>query len=474
MPDTPTDKTAESAEPTGEWSIDDLRTAAEGRVIQPGEEGYDEARAVWNELIDKYPAVILQCASVADVVTAVKFARKSDLPFAVKSGGHDFAGQCVCDDGLVVDLSQLNTVEVIADEYQAKVEAGVTWGEFYEQVVPQGVATPGGALGVGMAGFTLGGGFGLLLSRKHGLTVDNLCSAEVVTAAGEVIEASPTTNSDLFWALRGGSGNFGIVTSFEYRLHDVPEKLLSGYLMFPCEQGTEVLQRFRDEIATAPDELTGISLIMEVPEVSMFPEEIHGETVVTLSLNYLGDVDQGEQVIAPFRSAGEVILDTVVPKTYLEVKQGSQALYDRFDRFYSKAQYLSALPDEAIETLLKHSRDLPGNHTIIALGAMGGAITRVDSAATAFPHRDATFEFYIWPEWSDPDNDDEIIDWAWNFHDAMRRFSTDGVYVNMLSHDEGHRVSEAYGGNLQRLAEIKAKWDPDNLFQANHNITPAN
>ena len=474
MPDLPTDETSDSAEPIRGRSIEDLRTLLEGAVIQPGDETYDEARAVWNGLIDKYPAVIIKCASVPDIVTAVEFARGSELPFAVKSGGHDFAGHCVCDDGLVIDLSQLNAVEIFVDDHRASVEAGVTWGEFYEEAVPHGVATPGGALGVGVAGFTLGGGYGLLLSRKHGLTVDNLRSAEVVTAAGEVVEASPTTNSDLFWALRGGSGNFGIVTSFEYQLHDVPEECLSGYLVFPFDDGSEVLRCFRDEIATAPDELTGFAVIMQVPEFPMFPEDVHGETVVALSLNYVGDIDKGEHAIAPFRSAGEVIVDTIAPKTYLEIKQGSQGLCDHFDRFYSKAQYLAGLPDQSIETLLTHTAELPGNHTMVALGAMGGAITRVDSVATAFPHRDAAFELYIWPEWSDPDEDEAVIEWAGTVHDAMSRYSTGGVYVNMLSHDEGNRVPEAYGQNHQRLAELKAKWDPNNLFRLNHNIPPAN
>ncbi len=456
---------------TDERIHDRLTDAVRGDVLRPGDTGYDDARTVWNGLFDKYPAVIVQCTGAADVMAAVNVARENDLLLSVKSGGHGYAGKAVCDDGMVIDLSAMDSVRVDPEARTARVGPGATWDDVYHETQTFGLATPGGAGIVGVAGFTLGGGISYL-SRKHGLTCDNLLAADVVTADGRLVHANADGHSDLFWGLRGGSGNFGIVTSFEYQLHEVGPEVLAGTILHPYESAREVLELYREVMADAPDELGCFALFLRVPPEPPFPEEYHGEPAIGLGVCYAGAVEDGEAAVAPVREFGDPILDGVRPQPYLEFKQSNDELYEAIDRWYSKSHYLAGLPDDAIDVILEYTEDLPGPFTMVGLLATGGAITRVDRTATAFPHRDAAFEFDIWPGWTDPEDDEALIGWATEFHEAMAPYATGGVYVNMLSHDEDDRVRAAYGDNYERLAELKTEWDPENLFRMNQNIEP--
>lgn len=443
-----------------------------GSLIRPEDGEYDTAREVWNEQIDRYPAAIARCRGPADVIASANFARETDLLLAVRSGGHDYAGNSTCDDGLVVDLSAMDGVRVDPRAAIAHVEPGARWADVYHETQAFDLALPGGGGVVGVAGFTLGGGISYL-SRKHGLTCDNLVGADVVTASGDLVHASEDENSDLFWALRGGSGNFGIVTAFEYDLHKVGPEVLAGQVLHPIDDAKRVLQFYRAFMADAPDELGCFATVVRVPSDPELPDEYHGELAIALSLCYSGSVDAGRETVAPLREFGEPILDGVHPQSYTEFKLSSDDLYESIDRWYSKSQYLASLPDEAIDVIVDHAQTMPESLTMIGLLGLGGAINRVDSTEMAFPHRNAAFEFDIWAAWSDPARDDELMEWARTFHEAMTPYSTGGVYVNMLSHDEQDRVGAAYGSNFERLAELKARWDPENLFSMNQNIDPA-
>lgn len=453
-------------------TLDQLGSALRARLTLPEDAGYDEARAVWNGMIDRRPAMIARCANASDVMAAVNFAREHALPLTVKAGGHSVSGKAICDDGLVIDLSAMNAVRVNPEAQTAQVGAGATWGDFDQEAQAFALATTGGVDSrTGVAGLTLGGGLGYL-ARKFGLTVDNLLAADVVTADGELRHASADKNPDLFWALRGGGGNVGVVTSFEFQLHEVGPELLVAQIFHPYENAREVLHRYRDYMAQAPDEVGCYALIVHVPPVAPFPEERHGKPAVALVGCYAGSIEEGEEALAPLSSLGDPILNAVQPMPYTALQSSFDAGFPKGGRYYWKSQYLGEFADDAIEGVVEYGSALPGAMTAVGLEAMGGAVNRVDPTATAFPHRDAAFNFSIFAGWTEPEDDADIIAWTRQFHDAITPYSTGGTYVNYLDRDDNRRA--AYGPNYERLLQVKQAWDPDDVFQMNPGAAPAN
>jgi len=453
--------------------IESLNEKLYGSVLCPVDKGYDEARTVWNAMIDKEPAVIARCTETADVKAAVNFARDLDLPLAVKSGGHNVSGNAICDDGVVIDLSPMNAVRVDPKTQTARVQAGATWRDFDHKTQAFNLATTAGIVSTtGVSGLTLGGGLGRL-DRKFGLTIDNLLSTEVVTAEGELVQASETENTDLFWALRGGGGNFGVVTSLEFELHEVGPDVLAGRLIYPIEAATDVLSSYREFMTDAPDDVQCYANFVQVPPLPEFPEPLHGQTVLVLVPFYAGDIEDGKEVLQPLREVGDPVADTVRPQPYTVFQQEADEIYQEGHRNYWKSHYLGGISDEAINIMVEYANPIPTPFTRVFVEWMEGEISRIDGNATAFPNRDATLSFTVAPKWTDPEKDDELIAWAREFHEAMAPCATDGVYSNYLDRDETDRVRTAYGENYDRLVDVKNEWDPENLFRVNQNIEPS-
>lgn len=456
-----------------EGTLDDLAERLRGALITPEGENYDDAREVWNAMIDKCPALIARCTGVADVTEAVNFARERDLLVSVRGGGHNVAGNAVCDGGLVLDLSTMNAVRIDPHARTARVEPGVTLGELDHETQAFGLATPTGQVSMtGIAGLTLGGGWGWL-SRQYGMTIDNLRSVDVVTADGELLHASEDEHEDLFWGIRGGGGNFGVATSFEFQLHDVGPKVLAGLVVYPFEEAGDLVRFHREFAMEAPHELCCYAAIIGAPPAPFLPEEIHGKTVFALGVCYSGSIEEGKQAVRPLRSLGDPIVDLIEPMPYTAVQQMFDADYQAGARNYWKSQLVGPLPDEAIDIVVDRADPLPTPGTKILLEHLGGEMARVDPAATAYRHRDAPFSFNLYPRWTNPEDDEALISWAREFMDAVAPFATDGVGVNFLSQEGHERVKAAYGANYDRLAHIKAKYDPDNFFRMNQNIEPA-
>lgn len=452
-------------------AVSDLQQQFRGSLLPPDDEGYDDARTVWNAMIDRRPGVIARCAGTADVINAVNFAREHDLLVAVRGGGHNVAGNAVCDDGLMIDLSPMTSVQVDPMSKTAIVEPGATLGDFDHEAQAFGLATPLGINSTtGVAGLTLGGGFGWL-SRKYGLTIDNLLAADVVTADGDLVRASEEEHEDLFWGIRGGGGNFGIVTSFEFELHDVGPELLCGPVVFDIEEGAEVLRNWRDYIADIPDELTVWVDMFTAPPLPFIDDAYHGKPVVGVIGFYTGDMEEGEQYADDVRAFGTPIGDAFVPHPYA----GFQAAFDDFgppgDRNYWKSHNLQTLPDEALDVAIEHAKKMPAPFGEILLVHLGGAVSRVPADATAYPHRDSEFLTNVHSRWKDPSLDEAGIDWAREYSEAMSPYATGGTYVNFISEREGEEAM-AYRENYDRLVQLKNKWDPRNLFRMNQNVRP--
>lgn len=451
-----------------------LRQQVAGTVIAPDDAAYEAARQIWNARCQRDPAIIVECSTAADVAAAIGFARVHDLELAVRSGGHDYAGNSTCEGGVLVDLSRMASVQVDSGARVIRVGPGATWGDVDQATRSFGLATPGATVStVGVAGFALGGGGGHL-TRKLGLACDNLVAAEIVTADGRQVRASADENPDLWWALRGGGGNFGVATSFELRLHELGPEVLAGQVIHRFDDAPAVLRHYRDFMATAADEIQCWAFILRLPPLPVFPEDLHGQPVIDLLVSHAGPIDDAQIALRPLREFGHPVLDAVEPQPFTELQRAFDAGMGKGKRWYSRAQYLRALPDEAITTLLEHVERLPGEFTTAYLGAEGGACGRIPPDATAFPHRDAAFSLHFFPGWTDPGDDADIMRWAREAHRAMAPHATGGVYVNMLAEDEADRVGAAYGGNYERLARLKRKWDPENVFRGNHNIPPAN
>jgi FAD/FMN-containing dehydrogenase len=443
-----------------------------GELVGPTDPDYDDARRVFNAMIDKNPALIARCAGTADVVKAVDFARAADRQVAVRGGGHNVTGNAVCDGGLVVDLSGMKGVRIDPARQTARVEPGVTWGELNDDLQTFGLGATGGYVSTtGVAGLTLGGGLGWLM-RKHGLACDNLLSADVVTADGRLLHACPTENEDLFWGLCGGGGNFGIVTSFEFRVHPVGTAL-AGPIIYPLATAKELMQFYREFAETTPDELTAGILLLTAPRAPFVPEQAQGAPVAAITLAYSGAPEDGEAAIRPLREFGPPVIDLVQPMPFAAVQQMADDFFPPDLRHYWKSSFLGALSDDAIDTIVTRFETVPSPQTIVIVEQGGGALARVDPGATAFPHRTWEFNFLVTSMWGDSRADEDNIAWTRDLWDAVQPFASDAVYVNFLGVEGDERVRSAYGPNYKRLVNLKRKCDPTNFFQLNQNIPPA-
>jgi FAD/FMN-containing dehydrogenase len=444
-----------------------------GEVIHPGSAGYEHARGVWNAMIDRRPALIARCRGTADVIRVLAFAREHELPIAVRGGGHSVAGNGVCEDGVVIDLSAMRGVRVDPRGRTARAQPGATLGELDRETQVFGLATPTGLISMtGIAGLTLGGGLGWL-SRAHGTTCDNLLSADVVLAGGEAVTAGAQDDADLVWALRGGGGNFGVVTSFEYRLHPVGPQVLGGAIFHPGDRAPEVLRQYRDYVADAPDELTVNAVVLTAADAPFLPAEAHGTLVVALALCYAGDLDEGERVLRPLRGLGRPLADLVGPMPYTAMQSMFDAGYPPGRHNYWKSSYLRELSDAAIDTALGWAQQMTSPLSSFYFQPMGGAIRRAGPDHAAFGHRDVAFDFNILSAWTDPEESGEHIAWTRGLWGAMQPHATSAVYVNNLGDEGDERVRSAYApGVYERLVALKERYDPDNVFRMNHNIRP--
>jgi FAD/FMN-containing dehydrogenase len=444
-----------------------------GEVVAPEGPGYDDTRAVWNAMVDRRPGLIVRCRDAADVVRAVRLAREHELLISVRGVGHNIAGNAVCDGGLMIDLSLMKSVRVDPERRTVRVEPGVTLGELDRQTQEHGLATPTGINSTtGIAGLTVGGGFGWL-SRKHGLTIDNLLAADVVTATGERVRASEEENRDLFWGIRGGGGNFGIVTEFEFRLHEIGPEILSGLIVHPGEDAERVLSVYRDFTLQAPDELTVWAVLRKAPPLPFLPAEVHGTDVVILAAMYAGDLAAGEKALAPLRAAGEPLADVIGPHRFTDWQAAFDPLLTEGFRNYWKSHDFLRLEDRALDTIRTFAGSLPSPHCEIFIAQMGGATSRVPAEATAYRHRDAQYIMNLHGRWEAASEDERCIAWCREVFNGMAPFATGGVYVNFMTEEEDERVREAYGDSYDRLARLKRKYDPRNMFRLNQNIRPA-
>jgi FAD/FMN-containing dehydrogenase len=455
-----------------EMTVKTLDRVFGGELIAPGHPRYDDARRVWNGMVDRRPALIARCAHRGDVVEALRFARESGLRLAVRGGGHNVAGNAVCDDGLVIDLSGMKTIQVDAAGRTARAQAGVVLGELDRATQEFGLATPTGNVSkTGLAGLTLGGGLGWI-ARKHGPACDNLLSAEVVTADGEQLTASGDDNPDLLWALRGGGGNFGVVTSFQYRLHPIGPEVIAGGVVHSFADAPEVFRFFADYVATAPDELSVTASTFRAPPGFPVAPELVGELVTMLAICYAGDLAAGERVLKPLRSFGRPLADLVATMPYTALQSASDASYPNGQRNYWKSHYVDHLTDDVIAEVMEHAPRVTSPLSSFYFQHLGGAIHRAGPEIAAFGHRGAGFDFTILTIWNDPAEDAEHMAWARDFFTAMQPYST-GVYVNNLGSEEADRVKAAYAPETyQRLVALKHTYDPDNAFRVNQNVAP--
>ena len=446
-----------------------------GAVLRPDDAGYDDARVIWNGLIDRRPALILQCTGAADVVDAVNFAREQNLLLSVRGGGHNVAGNAVNDAGLVIDLSRMRGVHVDPATQRVRAEGGATWGDCDRETQLFGLAVPGGVVSTtGIAGLTLHGGVGHL-RRKYGLSLDNVVSVDIVTADGQLRRASLDENEDLFWAVRGAGSNFGVVTSFEFQAHPVGPMVMVGAVFYPLEDGNEILPAWRDYMASAPDELSSIGLCWSIPPGEPFPAEHHGKSVLVVAGCYSGSVEDGQAVVQPLRELGRPLIDLSGPWPWLGLQSGFDPLFPSGAFYYWKSRAVAELTQAAIDEIVDFGGRRPSPLTDLAIWHHGGAMADVGESDTAYAGRDVPFLVTGEVSWSDPAQSDDAIAWGREFWDAMGKYSTGGLYLNFPGFGEEKEalVRAGYGSNYERLAELKAKYDPTNLFRMNLNITPA-
>lgn len=446
-----------------EATVEGFRTSVRGPLLCPGDAGYDDVRTVWNGMIDRRPALIARCAGAADVITAVNFARDHSVLVSVRGGGHNVAGFAVCNGGLMIDLSRMKGIRVDPARCTARAEPGVTWAEFDQETQAFGLATTGGFVpSTGIAGLTLGGGLGYLV-RRFGLACDNLLSVDIVTADGQLRTASPSEHADLFWGVRGGGGNFGIVTSFEYRLHPVGPMVLRGFIMHPLSAAREVFQFYRAFAPTAPDEVMVHCGLVTSPE---------GQPAVAFIVCYSGPMEKGEEVIRPLRAFGSPAADMVGPMPYTTVQSLGGEMWPPGRLNYWKSSFIYELSDKAIDTMIAQFAGVPSPFSAAALELLGGAMSRIGEDETAFSERRAPYSLIIASSWTDPVENDQNIRWARGFWEAMRPYESEAAYVNYLDADEQDRIRAAYGGKYKRLVALKNTYDPTNLFRHNQNIKP--
>jgi len=453
-------------------TINKLKTYLKGHVVLPDDPNYDEVREIWNAMIDRRPAVIVQCATADDVSRAITFVRENGLELSIRGAGHNIAGNAVCDNGVMIDLSTMRHVRIDAQSRRAYVEPGATLADFDQAAQMYGLATPVGINSTtGIAGLTLGGGFGWL-TRKYGLTIDNLISAQVITANGDQIRSSEIENAELFWAIRGGGGNFGIVTEFEFALHPVGPEVLAGLIVFPFSQAKRVLTQYRKFAESAPDELNVWVVLRNAPPLPFLPENIHGKEVIVLAVFYAGDIVEGEKLIEPLRNFGDACGEHIGVQPYVAWQQAFDPLLTRGARNYWKSHNFIELQDGALDTIVEFAGKLPSPQCEIFIACIAGAFNHVPADATAYYHRDAKFVLNVHGRWEDAVHDQMCIAWAREFFRASAPYASAGVYVNFMTEEEGDRVTAAYGANYDPLLQIKKRYDPENIFHLNQNIKP--
>jgi FAD/FMN-containing dehydrogenase len=452
-------------------TMDQLREQVRGAVIAPDDEGYEQARRVYNAMIERRPAVVVSCANAGDVMAAVRFAGEHELDLAVRGGAHSVPGFGTCDGGVVVDLSGMRGVRVDPANQTARAEGGATWGDFNAATYPFGLATTGGIVSTtGVSGLTLGGGIGYL-SRGCGLSCDNLVSADVVTADGRFLVASEQEHPDLFWALRGGGGNFGVVTSLEFRLHPIKD-IYGGPMFYELRDGVDVLRFYREFIADAPEELGAFPAFQIAPPLPFIPEDRHGDTFIGIVACWAGPLEQGEQALEPFHQVAPVVAEFVGPMPYPAINSAFDALVPPGLQHYWKANFVTDISDEIIEAHMAHGPKVPAVNSTMHIYPINGACHRVAPEDTAFAYRDANFATVIAGMWPDPADNQANTEWVRSYYDATAPFSEEGGYVNFMGDDDQDRIRANYRGNYDRLVTVKREYDPGNLFHLNQNIKP--
>jgi FAD/FMN-containing dehydrogenase len=453
-------------------AVDELQTSFRGDLVRPADAGYDEHRRVWNGSIDRRPALIARCTGVADVRAAIRFARSQNLRVAVRGGGHSFPGLSVCDDGMLIDLGPMKGIRVDPQAGTARVQAGVLLGELDRETQEFGLAVPSGIVThTGVAGLTLGGGIGWVM-RKHGLTIDQLLSVDMVTADGELVKASENENADLFWGVRGGGGNFGIVTDFEFRLVSVGPYVMAGPVFWPMEDAPEVLRFYRDWIADCPDEVMTIAVQRRAPALPIVPPDLVGKRVLAVTACFAGPVEEGERVLRPLKEFGSPVLDFCRPKPFLEHQRTFDPSFPHGWHYYVRSCDVATLSDDVIDVMAEYGSRISSPVTSVALWQMGGAVGRIDDGATAFNGRQAGFTFNINGNSKTADGFDAERQWARDYWSALAPHHT-SVYVNFLMEEGEERVRHAYGAaKYDRLKALKQKYDPTNFFRLNQNIRP--
>jgi FAD/FMN-containing dehydrogenase len=461
--------------PVGAAPYEELAASLRGAIVLPEDPGYDETRAVYNGMIDRRPAAIAMCRDVSDVIACVRFARAHGIDIAVRGGGHNAGGLGIADDALVIDLSQMRSTTVDPEAHTVRVDGGCVWGDVDHATVPFGMATPCGFIAsTGVGGLTLGGGIGYL-ARRFGLTVDNLLSADVVLADGTLVHASETSHPDLFWALRGGGGNFGIVTSFTFRCHDIGEhgNVLAGPILYPLEDTGDVLRWYREVMPSLPEELSGWFALLTVPPAPPFPEELWGRKVCGIVWCYTGPHDRADEVLEPVRTFGNPLIDGIQEMPFNILQSAFDALYPAGLQWYWRADFFETINDDAVEVHRKYGPLLPSGHSTMHLYPIDGAAARVPADATPFAYRNGGWAGVIVGVDPDPANAAPITSWTKQYWEELHPTSAGGAYVNFLMDDEGQdRVRASYRDNFDRLARIKRRYDPDNVFHYNQNILP--
>jgi FAD/FMN-containing dehydrogenase len=452
--------------------IESLKQRLDGTAILPGEATYDEARSIWNGMIDRRPAVIVRCRTEADIMHAVKYARENQLVVSIRGGGHNIAGYAVCDGGLMIDLSAMKEVRVDASARRAYVQPGATLGDVDRATQAHALATPTGINSTtGIAGLALGGGFGWL-SRKHGLTSDNLLSARIVTADAKCLHVNAASHADLFWALRGGGGNFGVVTEFEFALHPIGPNVLSGLLVYSRSEAGQVLRKYREFTATAPEDLSVWIVMRQAPPLPFLPPEVHGRNILVLALCYIGAEESGRKLIAPLTEFGTVLGQHVGIQPFTAWQQAFDPLLTPGARNYWKSNNFSDLKDGLFDVIVEHAGAMPSPQCELFLAQLGGQTARVPVDATAFGNRDGNFVMNVHSRWDSPADDAKGIAWAREVYRATLPYATGGAYSNFLTAEETDRVKSAFGPNYARLEQVKKSYDPLNFFRLNQNIRP--
>jgi FAD/FMN-containing dehydrogenase len=451
---------------------EELKDTIKGSVLVPDDPGYEEARQVWNAMIDRRPALIVQCGQADDVPPVIRFARKNGLELSIRGAGHNIAGNALCDNGVTIDFSRMKNVRVDAGKRRAYVEPGATLANLDEAVQAQGLATPVGINSTtGIAGLTLGGGFGWL-TRKYGMTIDNLVSVDMITADGKKIRAGENENGDLFWAIRGGGGNFGVVTRFEFQLFPLGPEIVAGLIVFPFNQAKQILTKYRQFVNSAPEELNVWVVLRKAPPLPFLPETVHGKEVVVLPIFYSGAVAEAEKLIAPLRAFGTALGEHIGAQPYVQWQKAFDPLLTPGARNYWKSHNFTELADGALNSIIEFAGKLPSPQCEIFIGLIAGAPNRISPDAMAYGQRDAKFVLNVHGRWNEAMDDQKCIGWARDFFSVSAPYASAGAYVNFMTEEEGDRVAAAYGSNYERLVQVKRRYDPENVFHFNQNIKP--